>query len=46
MARKTVVIPGQDGTRLLALDAQGAEDQQAALTDAMSVIDAETTIEP
>jgi Probable lipoprotein LpqN len=46
VARKTVVIPGQDGMYLLALDAQGTEDQQAAITDAMSVIDAETTIEP
>ena len=46
VARKTVVIPGQDGTYLLALDAQGTPDQEPALTKAMSVIDAETTIDP
>ncbi len=46
VARKTLVIPGTDGVYLLALDAQSAPDQQAALLDAMSVIDAETTIEP
>lgn len=46
VARKTVVIAGNDGLYILALDAQGAPDQQQALMDAMSVIDAETTIEP
>jgi hypothetical protein len=46
VARKTVVIPGQDGIYLLALDAQGAPEQRPALMEAMSVIDAETTIEP
>ncbi|CAN5670327.1 LpqN/LpqT family lipoprotein [soil metagenome] len=46
VARKTVVIPGKDGIYLLALDAQGSPDQEPALMDAMSVIDAETTIEP
>lgn len=46
VARKTVVIPGSDGIYLLALDAQGPADQQQALLEAMSVIDAETSIEP
>lgn len=46
VARKTVVIPGQDGIYLLAFDAQGRPDQKPALMKAMSVIDAETTIEP
>lgn len=46
LARKTVVIPGSDGIYLLALDAQGPADQQQALLEAMSVIDAETTIRP
>lgn len=46
VARKTVVIPGQDGLYLLALDAQGPEDQAEALGEAMATIDAETTIEP
>ncbi|PRC43206.1 hypothetical protein C6A85_000000106540 [Mycobacterium sp. ITM-2017-0098] len=46
IARKTVVIPGQEHTYVLALDAQGPMDQRQALIDAMTVIDAETTIEP
>ena len=46
VARKTVVIPGQDGMYVLALDAQGPEAQQQALMDAMATIDQETTIEP
>ncbi len=46
VARKTVVIPGSDGTYLLALDAQGPADAQQALLEAMSVIDVETTIQP
>ena len=46
VARKTVVIPGQDAIYLLALDAQGAPDRQPALMEAMSVIDSETIIEP
>jgi hypothetical protein len=46
VARKTVVIPGTDATYLLAIDAQGTADQQQALLEAMSVIDAETTIQP
>jgi Probable lipoprotein LpqN len=46
VARKTVVIPGKDGIYLLALDAQGPPDQEPALMEAMSVIDAQTTIEP
>jgi hypothetical protein len=46
VARKTVVIPGQDALYLLALDAQGAPDQQEALILAMETIDADTTITP
>ncbi|MGK2866290.1 MAG: LpqN/LpqT family lipoprotein [Mycobacterium sp.] len=46
VARKTVVIPGADAVYLLALDAQGTPEQEPALSEAMSVIDAETTIEP
>lgn len=46
VARKTVVITGKDAIYLLALDAQGSQDQEAAMLEAMSVIDAETTIEP
>ncbi|MBB2989909.1 hypothetical protein FHR72_001372 [Mycolicibacterium iranicum] len=46
VARKTVVIPGREHTYLLALDAQGPINQQQALTDAMAVIDEETTIKP
>lgn len=46
IARKTVVIPGQEHTYVLALDAQGPVDQQQALLDAMTVIDQQTTIEP
>ena len=46
VARKTVVIPGTDATYLLAIDAQGTADQQQSLLEAMSVIDAETTIQP
>lgn len=46
VARKTVVIPGPDEIYLLALDAQGPPDQEPALTAAMALIDAETTIEP
>lgn len=46
VARKTVVIPGKDGMYLLALDAQGSEEQASALMDATAQIDAETTIEP
>jgi hypothetical protein len=46
VARKTAVIPGKDGIYLLALDAQGPLDQQQALLEAMSVIDADATIEP
>ncbi len=46
VARKTVVIPAADAVYLLALDAQGTPEQAPALTEAMSVIDADTTIEP
>lgn len=46
VARKTVVITGQDGLYLLALDAQGPEGQADALGAAMATIDAATTIEP
>ena len=46
VARKTVVIPGQDALYLLALDAQGAPDQQEALILAMETFDADTTITP
>lgn len=46
VARKTVVITGKDGLYLLALDAQGPEDQAQALMSATAAIDAETTIEP
>ena len=46
VARKTVVIPGPQNTYLLALDAQGAVDQQQALTDAMTAVDDGTTITP
>lgn len=44
VARKTVVIPAPDGVYLLALDAQGPEDNAQALMDATAAIDAETTI--
>lgn len=44
VARKTVVIDGQENTFVLALDAQGPADQQQALLDAMGVIDEGTTI--
>lgn len=44
VARKTVVIPAADGVYLLALDAQGSEEQAQALMDATAAIDAETTI--
>lgn len=46
IARKTVIIPGKDGMYLLALDAQGPEDQADAMITATEQIDAETTIEP
>lgn len=46
VARKTVVIDGQESTFVLALDAQGAADQQQALLDAAGVIDEGTTITP
>lgn len=46
VARKTVVIDGQQNTFVLALDAQGAADQQQALLDAMGAIDEGTTITP
>lgn len=46
VARKTVVINGADHTYLLALDAQGPAGQQQVLTEAMTVIDAGTTIRP
>jgi hypothetical protein len=44
VARKTVVIPGKDAVYLLALDAQGTEEQASALMDATAAIDADTTI--
>lgn len=46
VVRETVVIPGRDGTYLLALDAQGAPDQQDVILKAMSAIDAESRIVP
>lgn len=46
VARKTVVIPGQDALYLLALDAQGTPDQEEALILAMAAIDEGTTITP
>jgi hypothetical protein len=46
IAQKTVVIPGQDGLYVLQLNADGREDQMAALMDATSVIDDQTTITP
>ncbi|OAN34525.1 LpqN/LpqT family lipoprotein [Mycolicibacterium iranicum] len=46
VARKTVVIEGQENTFVLALDAQGPADQRQTLLDAMGVIDEGTTITP
>jgi hypothetical protein len=46
VARKTVVITGQDGLYLLALDAQGPQGEADALGAAMATIDSDTTIEP
>ena len=46
IARKTVVIPGQDGLYVLQLNADGTEDQFDALLDATSAIDEQTKITP
>jgi Probable lipoprotein LpqN len=46
IAQKTVVVPGQGGTFVLQLNADGTEDQMGPLMDATSVIDEKTTITP
>jgi hypothetical protein len=46
IAQKTVVIPGQGGTFVLQLNADGLEDQMTQLMDATSEIDEKTTITP
>jgi len=46
IAQKTVVIPGQDGLYVLQMNADGLEGQEAALMDATSAIDEQTTITP
>jgi hypothetical protein len=48
IAQKTVVIPATDGSGLyvLQLNANGLEDQMGRLLDAVSTIDANTTITP
>lgn len=48
IAQKTVVIPAADGSGLyvLQLNANGLEDQMSRLLDAVSTIDANTTITP
>ena len=46
IAQKTVVIPGQDGLYVLQMNADALEGQEAALMEATSVIDEQTTITP
>lgn len=46
IAQKTVVIPGQDGLYVLQMNADALEGQEAALMDATSIIDEQTTITP
>ncbi|BBX20470.1 hypothetical protein CRI77_09465 [Mycolicibacterium duvalii] len=46
IAQKTVAIPGADGLFVLQIDAEGTEEQAAALMDGTQAIDDETRITP
>jgi hypothetical protein len=46
VAQKTVIIPAQDATFVLQLNADGTDDQMTQLMDATSQIDENTTITP